>query len=477
MLRILILTITTVFFLENLAAVSAQEPAPSAEVPAPSGEPALRPFIPKTDSPLQCVDFYREDSVVVHMRTELSQTVPGATLLFTGTVVNRNTYPITKGILIAKVYRNVGETDREVVDQFIVKDDITLVAQSEQDISHEWTVPMNESAGTYSIAYYLNTGSFTVVGESRLNHSPSISNPFTVTSDFQVVTFESGSTRVNDLPYNVSTALPYEIRGGEEVTIKTVITNPTNEQKTLPLQWNQYSRNDVDPSNRRNTKTEVLVLNPRESKEVSYTLTRESDPVLYVTASVLDNEARHSIDVVLVRPQLDSVQIDFSGLTGYPLQSNTQQTLFTCLKGENLYAINDITVRLLLITSDGTKIHEYQYKGAVRSELGGFGEQFTLPENYNDFSLVTILEREGRIIGMATTTYSCVDLGSTPCGAREEALGAQWFDFIKNSQFLFVGGGVLMLLLGWILFRALRNKRAKREDDPIINGVKMHLPE
>ncbi|MCR4285458.1 MAG: hypothetical protein NUW00_01030, partial [Candidatus Kaiserbacteria bacterium] len=119
--------------------------------------PAQPTSIPGT---VNCFDYYHCGSVQVDAYPTLAQTIPGVPLTFVGKIKNSNTYPIVDGQVYAKIFhketgRDEGLTHQNgypAVDFFLVKDNINVLAQSEEDITFDWKVPYGTKGGDYEIA-------------------------------------------------------------------------------------------------------------------------------------------------------------------------------------------------------------------------------------------------------------------------------------------------------------------------------------
>ena len=188
---------------------------------------------------LECVDYYHLGSVQADLQTNLTQTVPGVTLAFSGKITNRNTYPLVEGKLSIKIFKNdevslAADDGNLVIDQFVIAEDIALSANGSVDTSFEWTVPRRAEGGEYYAAYFFTTSDrYNLMGLSFTDNVIGNQASFTVTADpsNEVAKLQKSDTTINGQDYKF-TGDPLQFERDEVVTISTTIINPTDEEKT-----------------------------------------------------------------------------------------------------------------------------------------------------------------------------------------------------------------------------------------------------
>ena len=427
------------------SSVSAQEIDNSPPVPNfPSLEAA---------GPLQCFDYYDFGSVEADLQSNIAQTVPGAVLAFSGPLTNNNAYPLVDGKLYAKIFKKDETTFAEgdgnlVVDQFVVEDNVSIPANGYIQLSYEWTVPMNAEGGEYYVAYFFATNDrYNLMGLSFTDDVVGNIAPFTVVSDNTVAKISKADTNINGRNHHFA-AVPLSFSATETVAISTTITNPNNETITIPLQWNQYAWDAMNPNNRRNTKTEVITLQPNETKEINYITKEQREPVVYVVALTEDRGVKSILNIRFIRDDVDETRINFPGITQFPLAQDVETTVFACAHSTNLPAVEDNTLTLTLTDKAGSLIHEYTYEGFITGSMGGFGNTFRPQKNYNHVFLNAKLERQGVVIEEVQIEYDCTNIPDTEClPETPEDTPSSVTDIITNPLFFFPGIAVLLLLL------------------------------
>jgi hypothetical protein len=441
-----------VFLLTALTGASAFAAQPSA-----SSTSAIPP-VPsigggEATGPLNCFDYYHFGSVQADLQPTLAQTVPGATLTFTGKIINSNDYALLNGTLYVKIFRrdekvfSAGDGN-PVVDEFVVADNVTLQAKGSRDTSFEWKVPMNAEGGEYYAAYFFTTSNrYNLMGLSFTDDVVGNQAPFTITNaaDPQIAKLSKVETTLNGKDHHFA-AFPLHFAAGDTVKVKTVIKNPSDKPKTVPLQWNQYAWDAMNKDNLRFTKTEVVTLAAGESKEVEYEVQPQRESVVYVIGVTQDNEAKSILNIRYVRDGIEETRINFPGINKFPLAKDTDTTLFACAHSTNLPLVPGNTLTLTLTDKDGKTIHEYRYQGDISGAMGGYGEVFKPDHVYNQATLTATLERNGVIVEQVKTLYDCKVIDPNSC-LPEDVSASGLFSFLTGHIMITLLTIVIVLLI------------------------------
>lgn len=438
---------------------SAQEAADVVSLPFAS------PFVSSGEStgPLNCFDWYTFGSVQADLQPVLAQSVPGSTLTFSGAVKNTNPYPLLDGTLYVKIFKRSDTTfaagdGNEVVDQFVVKNDITLKENGALPVSYDWKVPANAEGGEYYAAYFFTTAErYNLMGLSFTDDVVGNQAPFTITADNNVAKLSKVDTRLNDRDHHFA-AFPLHFAAGDEVTITTTIANPSDTPKTLPLQWNQYAWDAMLPDNLRHSQTEVVTLAANETKTVSYKVKPQRESVVYVTAVTEDNQAKSFLNIRYVRDGIEETRINFPGLSTFPLEKDSETTLFACAHSTNLPLVSGNTLTLTLKDRNDAVIHQYTYTGDISGAMAGFGEVFTPDRNINYATLTATLERNGVTVEQVTQTYDCSAIDEGSC--LPETTGENSSDNIIKDNLLIAFFVLLGLVaIGVAIFFSTKQRR------------------
>ncbi len=407
----------------------------------------------QTTGNLACFDYYQFGSVQADLQTNLAETVPGATITFSGDVSNANDYPLLDGTLFVKIFKRDESTfslgdGNSVVDQFVIKNDIVIPANGSVPLSFDWQVPNQAEGGEYYAAYFFATNErYNLMGLSFTDDVVGNTAPFGVVSDNVVTKLSKVDTTLNERDHNFA-AFPLTFSATETVTVRTTITNQTDEERTIPLQWNQFAWDAMNPDNRRNTKTEIVTLEPNETKELTYVAKEQREPVVYITALTQDNDAKSVLNIRYVREGIPETRINFPGVTNFPIVANTETTLFACAHSTNEPIVPGNTLTLNLKDKAGNTIHEYIYEGDISGAMSGFGNTFTPDRNINYALLTATLEREGVVIEEVQIEYDCTAIPGTECLPEAVDDGAlSLTDLLTNPYVLYLFIGTILLLL------------------------------
>lgn len=412
-----------------------------------------------------CFDYYHFGSVDVDLRTNLAETVPGASLTFAGVLKNNNDYPLVDGKLYAKVFKREESTFTQddgnpVVDQFVIADGIALSGNGEKEMSFDWQVPNNAEGGEYYVAYFFTTSDrYNLAGLSFTDDVVGNQTSFSVVSQDVpgAAKLQKSATTLNGQDHKFA-HFPLHFPAEETVTVRTVIENPTGEERAVRLQWDQYAWDSQNDANLRNTQRELIALGPNEQKEVAYTVVPQKEAVVYVIAQVADGESKSFLNIRYVRDDVPETRINFPSITQFPLKAGETNMLFACAHATNDFEpkVDGNTLLLTLRDRAGGVIHQYEYDGLITSAMGGFGETFTPERNYDYAVLEAQLFRDGIEMEKVSVTYDCNEIDPSLC---ESAAGSASDLFSSKKIAAFLLGGLTLLALLLIIFFARRRPK------------------
>jgi hypothetical protein len=436
--------------------VFAQEQAP----PIPSGPVAASG---EKAGNIACFDYYKFGSVQADLQTNLAETVPGTTLGFTGSVVNDNGYPLVDGKLTAKIFRRSEVTFKEgngneLVDQIVIAENLNLAAKGQKDASFEWKVPVNARGGEYYAAYFFVTsGRYNLLGLSFTDDVVGNQAPFKVKNDQDPKTafFLKNGATLNDQAHRFA-AFPLHFKSEETVTAKVTLQNPSDQVKTLPVQWNQYGWDSQREENRQNTKTELITLKPNETKELSYQALPTASSVVFLTVTTQDGDSKSLLNIRYVRDGVEETRINFPSLTSFPIKEGQEQTLFACAHSTNSPLVKDNILLLTLKDREGKVITQYRYEGDIPGSMSGFGDKFTAEKDYDYVKLEASLFRGGSEMEKVEVVYDCQTIDAALCQDKN----ANNEGFFTGKK-LAVGAIALfgLIVLGVALFVLRRKKK------------------
>jgi hypothetical protein len=394
---------------------------------ADSPEKVNVPLVAQGEGAVDCFDYYHFGSVQVNLSPTLDQTVPGSTLTFRGVIKNENTYPIVDGTVYVKIFKrteqdaqNVRDNGYPLVDQFLLPETYTLSAKGEKQASFDWMVPANAEGGEYYAAFFFQSARhYNLLGLSFTDDVTGNQSHFTVTNpqDTKLVAFERNTVTLNDQQHRF-THFPLHFKKDESVTAKVKIRNPKDEGVAVSLIWKHYAWDALRPETLADTQSEIIELKPGETKTIEYAIQPLSDAaVSYVVAEMHDGMSKSFLDIRFTRDGVLETNVNFPGVTGYPLQAGVETEMFSCIHGTNFNepVIPGNILTLTLRDMDGSIIDSYQYQGDVTANMMGFAKSFVPEKTYTDFTLTTTLEHDGKVMEDVTQTYRCQDIDPNLC--------------------------------------------------------------
>ena len=428
------------------------------------------------DTPLNCSDWYTFGSVTADIKASKAEALPGDTLTFEGTVANTNSYPLADGVLYVKIFKRNDDSfltgfGNNVVDQFMIEDNVLVTANGSTNTSFTWRVPQGAEGGEYYAAYFFSTSDrYHLMGLPYSDEVVGSRTEFAVTSNNnETVAFVKSQTTLDGASYSFSAEAP-SVMATEPVIITTAITNPTGQPKTLPLQWTQYAWDASSKDNLRNTKTEVITLAPNETKTFSYTVKQQRESAVYVIATTQDGESKSIVNMYYTQEGVQDARITMPGVSMFPLKAGEEATLFACASAAKGATINGATFTLSLKDSVGNEVRSYTYNGDITDSVGGYGEVFTPTQAHNFLVLTATLAKDGAVLETVSVTYDCNSIDPASC--QNNAVKQGLFDILQNNLTTIVVVTVLLLAtIGFMIWK----KRNKHEDHIIVGTPPMVL--
>lgn len=424
---------------------------------------------------VNCFDYYHFGSVQVDASPTLAQTIPGIPLTFVGKIKNSNTYPIVDGQVYAKIFHKEAERDEglthqngySAVDFFLAKDNVNVLAQSEEDITFDWKVPYGTKGGDYEIAFYFTSAHrFNLLGLSFTDDVTGNKASFRITDDINTpVTFNKDTVKLNDTPFRFA-AFPPHFTKDEPVTVYTDVTNPHNEARTVEVTYITSKWDAILETNEAKRETVSVSLKPNETKTLSYTPPILNTSVTFIQTILRDGDAESVLGIRFVRDGNEEIRINFPSVTSWPLKAGEENTLFSCLHSTNLPVVPNSTLTLTLKDQNDTVIHTYTYTGDVTGSMMGVKDTFVPPTDLYSFSLTAVLTHNDIVVDEVTMRYFCSELDPTLC--PEESTPVQESSpRIPTLYVMLATLAVLFLLAGVIVYR-----RRMKQEEPL-----MHIPE
>lgn len=418
-----------------------------------------------TPGAINCFDYYHFGSVQVDVSPTLAATVPGATMGFMGQIKNANDYPIVAGEVYAKIFFKKTKDDTlthqngyALIDQFVVKDNLSLSAKGEQELSFTWDVPYAAETGDYQIAFYFTSAKrYNLLGLSFTDDVTGNIAPFSVLgSTDTAISFDKNAVKLNGNPYAFA-AFPPHFTEDEKVKAEVKLTNPKNETILVPVSWKLYAWDGLREEALRDMYEEVVVLKPKETKTLTHLVPAINAAVSYLVVKAEHQGMQSLLDIRFVRDGIEETRINFPSITTYPLKAGEESTVFSCVHSTNQPVVKDNILKLTLRDEHDKIIHTYTYTGDITGAMMGVKDTFKPAKTYANFSLTASLERDGRILEAVTEKYSCQEIDPTLC---PKTIVETISDTVIGKRTSLLIALTLVLFLGLLLRKLWKDKKA-----------------
>jgi hypothetical protein len=398
---------------------------------------------------VSCFDYYKFGSVQAKLTAPVAGTVSGANITFSGTLENANPYPVVDGALYVKVFKSRGDANDgngpDVVDQFFVRDNIAIPANSSVPVSFQWRVPSYAQSGDYRLATFFTTAhKFNLLGLSFTDDVVGNAVPFKVLGEQEVgVAFDKPSVTVNDETYYFA-AFPPRFDAAEPVVLTANVENTGIASERATISWKMYQWDAQQDGNLVQQSSSGVTVPAGGSAPVSITITDAKYPVYLVVGELLWRDTKSIIGVRFVREGVDRTRINFPSIISFPLKAGEENTLFSCLHNAAETDAPDGRLELTLYDRNGRTITEYVYDGTVTSAMMGVASMFTPRRGYDYAVLDARLYAGDTLVDEAHVVYDCAQIDPAQCAP-------------ENHMWLYyVFGGVVVLLAGFWFLRMRR---------------------
>lgn len=387
-----------------------------------TNSPSVGSTGPSLPGTVNCFDYYHFGSVQVDLSTTLSQTVPGATIGFSGEIKNNNVYPIVDGQVYVKIFKvKNGDFNQEngsaLVDQFPLEEMFVIPALGSKKITFSWNVPENAEGGEYTAAFFFQTSKrYNLLGLSFTDDVTGNQVHFSVISDDDkgTVALDKNTVTLNNQTHRFA-AFPLRFAKDENVKVVVRIVNPRNEAVTVPVVWKLYAWDSLREEALRDTKIEAVQLKPKEIKEISYTALPIKEIVSYLVVETSDQASKSILNIRFARDGIEETRINFPSIVAYPLEKNKENNIFSCVHSIGDGVVKDNSLTLTLRDEKERVIHTYTYEGDITSAMMGIKDSFVPLKNYTTFSLTANLKHKGKTVEEVRVVYDCRDIDVNSC--------------------------------------------------------------
>lgn len=438
-----------VFFFFGLVSAGAQVP------PKDFTPPVLFSPTEAIKGAVNCFDYYHFGSVQADIEGSGGGTVSGAPMHFRGNIKNDNTYPIVGGALYAKVFRKqtddslIHQNGNNLVDQFFVKDNISIPTKGKIPVEFDWQVPSYAISGEYQIAFFFTSAKkFNLLGLSFTDDVVGNIDNFRISGEQKTgISFNKNTVKVQNNEYRFA-AFPPRNDKDKDIPVTAELVNGTNEPQIVKVVWKLYGWDAQTEENLLNTKEEDVILNPKETKVIQYLDISREHTVHLLVAEAKYQDTKSILDIRYVRDGVDRTRLNFPSITTYPLEQNKENTVFSCVHNSGTATVQNSKLILDLKDEDNNLIHSYTYKGAVSGAMMAVKDTFTPSKTYKNFSLEAKLYQDDKLVDQTVMKYECDKIG-TDCPKP-----------MTSAMKVVIGTGIFLLFV--LLVFIFRKKELKQ---------------
>lgn len=388
-----------------------------------AGPPATEEILDLSNT-IDCFDYYKFGSVKTEIDSNTQSIVSGSYHNFRIKIINENDYPIVDGAIYAKIFfkkdgrsEEIQKNGHIVVDQFFIKEEITLDAKEVKSLDYAWKVPDYALSGDYYLAtYFVSNYKFNLLGLSFTDDVVGNISDFYINGENRENIFlDKDSVYVDSEKYRFAAYTP-RVSSTSPIVINATVVNDADRDLFVPLRWKIYNWDALSESNLLEESNESVIVPPNSKKEVSFTVKDNKHSVYLVVVQSGFFDTKSILNIRFVREGVDRTRINFPSITSFPLERNTPNKIFSCLHNAGTANVVDGGKMVLTLTDFGGKeIHKYEYIGSVTGAMMGVGNDFTPTANYDKFILKSELYRDGKIVDTAEAKYDCSEINKDKC--------------------------------------------------------------
>ena len=431
------------------------------------------PFISyaATDVPVQptTIDIPREcevaySNVEISLSKSSDEVISGGDMTVRAVITNRGNSPIVDVSLIARVERlGAGAGGfyavNDIVDRFVVANDIQLPGNATVPFSFAWHVPRGLASGLYRISVYaVSAEQFAVSGAEWSDSSANARFGFQVTGDAKEVSyFDTSSLRVNDMRLFKNR---FVITSGSIATGTIDILNNFTKTREVSVTWKVYSLEIISESRLVSyNNTEKISLAPGEKTVYSFVVPTVSDPLSHVVLELADGEKKSIYSFRILEKKATHSSITNLGLSVFPIKAGKEVKAFGCVSS-SIATRGGLskTLRLSIVNTIDETSAANLGSTTVSGLFSSFSRKF-IPSA--DFKNSIVLKAElidkssGTVESTATLAYSCDKLNCPKTSLSE---------FFNQ---LGVRGYYMILILGVLGIIVARSVMKKKKESPI----------
>ncbi len=225
-----------------------------------------------TDDLFSCFDHYVFGSINLDsIAPEKFNYSPGEIINFKGLIENENNYPIVNGLIFARLI-HLGSSENSfkysdtVVDEFLVKENINILAGGAYPLTFEYKIPDSAPEGKYHLAtYFIVARKFNLSGVSFLSNAYGGLTEFNIQNGLSLNHFlDRSSFKINGQEYvfrNFNPVFP----SNTDITIAFQVKNTSDIQAQGEILYKFYKWDSItEEENLIQSFNEPISINPKK---------------------------------------------------------------------------------------------------------------------------------------------------------------------------------------------------------------------
>lgn len=394
----------------------------------------------KGDSDIDCADYCKSQSVQIKFTNNKEIYSPNEVVELSGELINDNTYPIVEGTVFARITRKNNEHPEEgnyIIDEFIVKDNISLKEKETQTINFKWTIPEGITTGNYKVEFIFSVGKqFILAGTPFYNEISMGGINFGIKSDQKsFLSFDRSKTTVNGEKYkHFGNWLTIETN--KEALIKQSIQSTLNEERNVDITYNLYRWNSLNNSDLLDTKKESITLGSQTDKELEYKIPQLTEAVYYLQIVAQSKSDKSIVYIRITTPQTN-IKLDYLAVTRFPIKQGEGFSLFSCFHDEAATASKG-KIEVILTDKKNNEVGRFDQEGLITNKMAAQKADITAQKDYDYLKLTAkVYDEKNNLKDQYETIYDCKNFNSCKDSGIAQ-LSSLPNDFAKALGLIFV---------------------------------------
>lgn len=402
---------------------------------------------------VDCFEYYHFGSVQTNITADNFYVYAGEDMHFSGTITNKNDYPIVSGTLYVKIFRERGTTKDsngpDVIDQFIAADNIIIPAGATMPVSFSWKVPQSSKSGNHRLASFFTVAKkFNLLGLSFTDDVIGNAFNFQISGEKSNIQFDKTSVAISGRSYYFA-ASPPRIPSEDPAVISAKVDNSTNSDQTVGIIWKLYKWDSIDPDNLIRTISEKATIKAKSSERIQITIPEADEPVYYLVGELTYKDSKSIIGIRFVRPEVDKTRLNFPSILSFPIKKNAASVIFACVHNAGTsQSVPNGKLKLKISDNSGAIIDEYTYQGPITGEMMAVKKDFISKKNLDHFFLSAQLWQSGELVDQANLEYDCSKIDPGLCSPKSNLI-----------IILAIGIIVLLIIIGGIVVVFVKTKK------------------